>query len=107
MDRSTSEKELWESKYDQKRRALKDIEIQLSAQIQNLEKQNNQLKSQITHMQHEHDALNSDHLSEATSLRQQLVNMDTSAGHAFFMGSAQQEDMIRLKGQLQECEREL
>ena len=41
----TSEKELWESKYEQKRKALKDLENSLGKKNAELEKQNNLLKS--------------------------------------------------------------
>jgi len=40
IDRITSEKELWESKYSQKRRAMKDVETSLSKKLQELEMQN-------------------------------------------------------------------
>lgn len=38
MERITSEKELWENKYEQKRRALKEIEMSLSKSNNDLEK---------------------------------------------------------------------
>ena len=37
IERITSEKELWENKYEQKRRALKDIELSLSKANADLE----------------------------------------------------------------------
>ena len=40
IDRITSEKELWESKYSQKRGAMKDVETSLSKKLQELEMQN-------------------------------------------------------------------
>lgn len=45
IDRITSEKELWESKYSQKRRAMKDVEMTLTKKLQDLESQNLQLQT--------------------------------------------------------------
>jgi hypothetical protein len=45
VERITSEKELWESKYEQKRKALKDLESSLGRKNGELEKQLNLLKS--------------------------------------------------------------
>lgn len=39
VDRATSEKDLWESKYEQKRKVLKDLETSLGKRISDLEKQ--------------------------------------------------------------------
>ena len=47
VDRVTSEKELWESKYEQKRKALKDSETQLGKKISDLEKQNSIIQSSL------------------------------------------------------------
>jgi len=38
IERITSEKELWENKYEQKRKALKDIELSLNKKNEELEK---------------------------------------------------------------------
>ena len=43
IERITSEKELWENKYEQKRRALKEIEMSLSKSNSELEKKVAQL----------------------------------------------------------------
>jgi len=45
IERVTGEKELWESKYEQKRKALKDLEGSLGRKNGDLEKQLNLLKS--------------------------------------------------------------
>ena len=45
VERVTSEKDLWESKYEQKRKALKDIENSLGRKNSELEKQTNLLRS--------------------------------------------------------------
>ena len=37
IERITSEKELWENKYEQKRKALKDIELSLNKKNEELE----------------------------------------------------------------------
>lgn len=47
VDRITQEKELWEQKYEQKRKALKEMEVQLGRKISELEKQSNAQQSQI------------------------------------------------------------
>jgi hypothetical protein len=47
VDRVTSEKELWESKYDQKRRALKDVESSFSKKTMELERSCNGLEKQL------------------------------------------------------------
>ena len=47
MERVNSEKELWEQKYEQKRKALKDLETTLGQKNTELEKQTSLLKSQL------------------------------------------------------------
>jgi hypothetical protein len=44
VDRVTSEKELWESKYDQKRRALKDVESSFNKKTIELDRSCNGLE---------------------------------------------------------------
>ena len=51
----TSEKELWETKYEQKRKALKDLENSLSRKNGDLVKQNNLFKSQLQKLEQERD----------------------------------------------------
>lgn len=53
MERVNSEKELWETKYEQKRRALKEVENTLGRKNGDLEKHNNVLKSQILKLEQE------------------------------------------------------
>ena len=53
MERVNSEKELWETKYEQKRRALKEVENTLVRKNGDLEKHNNVLKSQILKLEQE------------------------------------------------------
>ena len=45
IERMTGEKELWENKYEQKRRALKEIEMSLSKSNSELEKKNSLLQA--------------------------------------------------------------
>ena len=47
VERITSEKELWEQKYEQKRKAFKELENSLGAKNIELEQNVNQLKSQL------------------------------------------------------------
>lgn len=44
MDRVTSERDLWESKYDQKRRALKDVESSFNKKTIELDRNCNGLE---------------------------------------------------------------
>ena len=97
IDRITSEKELWESKYSHKRRALKEVEQTLTKKLTDLENANIQLQAQVNRLQSEQDNKESDYLHETQNLKQQLANLDNTAGQAFFIGSAQAEDMMRLK----------
>ena len=53
VERVTSEKELWENKYEQKRRALKEIEMSLSKSNNELEKKVQQLNNQIERLDDE------------------------------------------------------
>ena len=53
VERVTSEKELWESKYEQKRKALKDLENTLGRKNGELEKQNNLIKTQMLKLEQE------------------------------------------------------
>ena len=53
MERITSEKELWESKYEQKRKALKELENSLGRKNSELEKQYNALKTQMQKVESE------------------------------------------------------
>ena len=53
MERVTSEKELWESKYEQKRKALKELENSLGRKNSELEKQYNALKTQMQKVESE------------------------------------------------------
>ena len=47
IERITSEKELWENKYEQKRKALKEIEQSLTRTNAELEKRCAQLQTQV------------------------------------------------------------
>ena len=53
IERVTSEKELWESKYEQKRKALKELETTLGRKNTDLEKQVNQLKTDYQKLEQE------------------------------------------------------
>mmetsp|Transcript_48651 Transcript_48651/g.35822 ORF Transcript_48651/g.35822 Transcript_48651/m.35822 type:complete len:119 (+) Transcript_48651:113-469(+) len=53
IERVTSEKELWENKYEQKRRALKELEMSMSKVNQQLEGKVNSLLKQIEKLEDE------------------------------------------------------
>lgn len=53
IERITSEKELWENKYEQKRKALKEIEQSLSRANADLEKKVSLLQAQVERLETE------------------------------------------------------
>ena len=107
VERITSEKELWESKYEQKRKAYKELESSLGAKNTELEKDISILKSQLQKL--ENDKFESDQAAaeEIKYLQNQLANLDNSADQAYQYGSVQAEDLLKMKSALQETEREL
>ena len=88
VDRVNSEKELWEQKYEQKRKALKEPENSLGKKNTELEKQCTQLKAQLTKSEGEKTASNEAAKEEIQALQAQMANLDNSAGQAFYYGSS-------------------
>ena len=88
VDRVNSEKELWEQKYEQKRKALKELENSLGKKNTELEKQCTQLKAQLTKSEGEKTASNEAAKEEIQALQAQMANLDNSAGQAFYYGSS-------------------
>ena len=88
VDRVNSEKELWEQKYEQKRKALKELENSLGKKNTELEKQYTQLKAQLTKSEGEKTASNEAAKEEIQALQAQMANLDNSAGQAFYYGSS-------------------
>lgn len=72
----TSEKELWESKYEQKRKALKEVESTLGKKVIELERINNVQENQLLKEKADLEALKESHQSEIVSLKDQLQNLD-------------------------------
>ena len=88
VDRVNSEKELWEQKYEQKRKALKELENSLGKKNTELEEQCTQLKAQLTKSEGEKTASNEAAKEEIQALQAQMANLDNSAGQAFYYGSS-------------------
>jgi hypothetical protein len=61
VERITSEKELWENKYEQKRRALKEIELSYTRANADLEKRAAALHSQVDSLTQERKAMEDAH----------------------------------------------
>ena len=72
----TSEKELWESKYEQNRKALKEVESTLGKKVIELERINNVQENQLLKEKADLEALKESHQSEIVSLKDQLQNLD-------------------------------
>ena len=61
IERITSEKELWENKYEQKRKALKEIEQSLSRANADLEKRLSLLQATVDRLEQEKRAVEEAH----------------------------------------------
>lgn len=107
IERITSEKELWENKYEQKRRALKEIEQSLTKANTDLEKKLSLLGQQVDKIEDEKRQMEDNYQEEIQNLQMQVQALDNSAGAAYFYGSAHAEDVLKLKAQVQDLEREL
>jgi len=57
VERVNSEKELWENKYEQKRRALKELEMSMSKVNQQLEAKASSLSKQVDKLEDEKSQL--------------------------------------------------
>ena len=98
----TQDREAWEQKYEIKRKVVKEQE-QLIAQINT---QKTKLEEKISALQAEHEAACQKLQEEVSDLRLQLEA--ATASHSYdFDSSSGCEEMVRIKGALQECEREL
>lgn len=93
-----------ESKFEQKRRALKEIEMSLGKQLGDLEKKNSGLMAHIERLEEERKIIEENHQEETMSLQSQIQALDSSAGAAYYYGSAHAEDVMKYKGQLQALE---
>jgi len=108
VERITSEKELWENKYEQKRKALKEYEQAYSRQNAELEKKVASLQQQVDRQEAEKRLREEQFNEQITLLQEQLQTLDSNAGAAFYFGSAAHaEDVMKLRGQAQDAEREL
>ena len=97
VERITSEKELWENKYEQKRRALKEIEQSLSKSNGDLEKRIIYLSQSNERLEEEKRQMEENYQEEIANLQIQIQALDSSAGAAYFYGSAHAEDVLKMK----------
>jgi len=107
IDRVTSEKEFWENKYEQKRKALKELELALARGQAEQEKKAVGLQQLVDRLEEEKRQMEEQFHEEVQALNQQLQALDSSAGAAYYYGSAHAEDVLRYKAQVQDLEREL
>lgn len=68
IERITSEKELWENKYEQKRRALKEIEQSLTKANTELEKKVSMMAQQIDRLEDEKRQIDDNYQEEIQNL---------------------------------------
>lgn len=108
VERITSEKELWENKYEQKRKALKEYEQAYTRTTADLERKVAALQQQLERLEAERRQREEQHSEQVSLLQEQLQTLDSSAGAAFYFGSAAHaEDVLKLRAQAQDAEREL
>ncbi len=68
IERITSEKELWENKYEQKRKALKEIEQSLSRANADLEKRLSLVQATVDRLEQEKRAVEEVHQEQVSQL---------------------------------------
>jgi len=102
VHRMTAEKELWEQKFEQKRRALKEIESSLTRQVNDLEKDNAMLSEKLRSAEEQLKVQEDRHEEEMTQMQNQLNSIDDHSSSFFYS-----EDALRMKQQIQELEQQL
>lgn len=107
LERVQNERDLWEQKFEQKRRALKETEAQLNKENSELEKTLCQLQENFTKLDAEKRRQEGDYLERIAEYESQINQLDSSAGEALYYGNAQAESIMQLKTTMQEYERQL
>jgi uncharacterized small protein (DUF1192 family) len=107
LDRLQNERDLWEQKFDQKRKALKEVEQQLTRENSELEKKLCVLQENCTRLEAEKRKQDAEHHERLAEAEAQISQLDSSAGEAFYYGNAQAESIMQLKTSMQEYERQL
>ena len=107
IDRIQNERDVWEQKFDQKRKALKEIEQQLNRENAELEKKLCILQENYSRLDMDKRRQEIEFSEKQQDYELQIQSMDTNAGEAFFYGNAQAESIMQLKNTMQELERQL
>ena len=88
IERVQNERDLWESKFEQKRRALKEIEQQLNRENADLEKQLCLLQDSFSRLEQEKRKMENQYSEKIQEYEAQIDNLGSSAGEAYYIGSA-------------------
>jgi hypothetical protein len=107
LDRMSSETELWEQKYEQKRKSLKETEQRLNRENNDLEKRLCLLQESYQRLDMEKKRQDAEYEEKIGEYEFQIANLDTTAGEAYYYGNAQAESIMQYKSDLQEMERQL
>lgn len=107
LERIQNEKDIWEQKFDQKRKALKEIEQQFNRENSELEKKLCVLQEKFTRLEQEKRKMEQEYKENIQQYESQIQNLDTSAGEALYYGNVKAEQMMELKSQQQELERQV
>jgi chromosome segregation ATPase len=102
-----NERDLWEQKFEQKRKALKEVEQQLNRENAELEKKVCLLQENLTRLDAEKRRQEAEYQERIAEAEAQINQLDSSAGEAFYFGNAQAESVMQLKTNMQEYERQL
>ena len=107
VERVQSERDMWEQKFEQKRKALKEIEQQLNRENAELEKKLCLLQENYTRLDQDKRKQEVTQQDKIQNYEAQIQNLDTSAGEAYYYGNAQAESIMQLKTTMQDLERQL
>ena len=106
-ERIQSERDMWEQKFEQKRKALKEIEQQLNRENAELEKKLCLLQENYTRLDQDKRRIEAEYQEKIQEYEAQIQNLDSSAGEAYYYGNAQAESIMQLKTTMQDLERQL
>ena len=98
---------MWEQKFEQKRKALKEIEQQLNRENAELEKKLCLLQENYTRLDQDRRKQDAEYQEKVQEYEAQIQNLDSSAGEAYYYGNAQAESIMQLKTTMQDLERQL
>ena len=92
----TSEKELWESKYEQKRKALKEVESTLGKKVIELERINNVQENQLL-KEKAQKKLEKHSIFKMTSLLRKRLRLEKRINGAWKIFKISKKKFLRLK----------